>query len=422
MRRALAAGGVDAVYGSVLDGLGVTLVRPAVAPLFAAAHERLTGRRAAVHLVDGALVVGTAGAAGADGTFHVSTLADLAQLPSVLESSPACTVHLDLALDRPAGENTPIEPAAVSSWEDVDPAVAAAVEASHRTVVLAGPGALTTAGIRGTHALAAAGRLGVVNTWGAKGLFDWRSRHHWATAGLQARDVELAGLADADLVIATGLDPDESPVDRWTDLAPVLPVAPAQLGALAEVVRPATGPLEYPPLRDRLSAVSQRGWASEARPLAPAKATRHYAAVLGRGVLGADAGLAGYWVARTFATVEPRLVHVPGRDAPGAGLACAVVAKLLDPHRAALAVADGPLHPAAEAVLDEAARLGVGLGVELWDPAGDELGPEDHLERCRMLATAERLVIARLRTDDAPLAEMIEVAGPVTAWLHEVLC
>ena len=46
----------------------------------------------------------------------------------------------------------------------------------------------------------------MLNTWGAKGVFDWRSPHHLATAGLQAWDFELGGLADADLIIATGLD------------------------------------------------------------------------------------------------------------------------------------------------------------------------------------------------------------------------
>ena len=54
--------------------------------------------------------------------------------------------------------------------------------------------------------------LGVLNTWGAKGVFDWRSRHHLATAGLQEHDFALAGLGDADLIVATGVDPDEAPL------------------------------------------------------------------------------------------------------------------------------------------------------------------------------------------------------------------
>ena len=63
----------------------------------------------------------------------------------------------------------------------------------------------------------------MLNTWGAKGVFDWRSPHHLATAGLQAWDFERGGLADADLIITTGLDEREV-LAEW-ELAPVVDVA-----------------------------------------------------------------------------------------------------------------------------------------------------------------------------------------------------
>ena len=37
----------------------------------------------------------------------------------------------------------------------------------------------------------------VVNTWGAKGVLRWDDPHHAGTAGLQADDFDLAGLADS---------------------------------------------------------------------------------------------------------------------------------------------------------------------------------------------------------------------------------
>ena len=75
-----------------------------------------------------------------------------------------------------------------------------------------------TAAVGGLRALAAAGRLGVLNTWGAKGVFHWQSRHHWATVGLQELDFELGGLGSADLVLVTGVDEREAPPRFWAQL------------------------------------------------------------------------------------------------------------------------------------------------------------------------------------------------------------
>src|SRR5207244_8306725 len=104
--------------------------------------------------------------------------------------------------------------------------------AEFRTLVLAGPGVVRANQVAALQAFAAQAGVGVVNTWGAKGVFPWNSPHHYGTAGLQARDFELAGFDDAQLVIAVGLDPDEAPAARWAH-AQVLDVEPWQLAALA---------------------------------------------------------------------------------------------------------------------------------------------------------------------------------------------
>ena len=90
--------------------------------------------------------------------------------------------------------------------------------------------------VEGLRALARR-QLGVLNTWGAKGVFDWRSPHHLAAAGLQAWDFERGGLADADLIIATGLD--EREVLGRVELAPAVEVPPRPRCNLAERVRAA---------------------------------------------------------------------------------------------------------------------------------------------------------------------------------------
>jgi len=285
--------------------------------------------------------------------------------------------------------------------------------------VLAGPGVVERRAVGALRALAAVGRLGVLNTWGAKGVFDWQSRHHWATVGLQARDFELGGVPEADLVLATGVDEREAPRQLWAEGPDtvVREVAPEALGPLAEqwALVPGDFP-DMPPLRQRLAAVTQAGWAATGTPLVPSLVTRHYGLVLGEsGLVAADPGTAGFWVARTFATTRLRSVLVPAAPIEGWAPACALASRLTTPLRPVLAVADGPLGERSQAVLREAARLGVGIGVEVWQEDGQALGADAHLARLDALAGGGAAV-ATLATDGRQLDEMIDAAGPVRAW------
>ena len=375
-KRALASAGVDALYGDPVPGFPVVPVASApLAALLAAAHERVHGRRALV-------VTGDEQA--------LATLAD--RLADEAGSAPDRRVE--------AGAE-----------------VVARIAAAERPMVLAGPGVVTEGAVPGLHALATAGSLGVLNTWGAKGVFDWRSPHHLATAGLQERDFELGGCADADLVIATGIDDDEAPAALWQE-APHLVVVPGALDPMAEQLsRPHTTPA-LPPLRTGLAAVTQEGWAVTAAPLAPTQATRAYSTVLGAtgGMVAADPGWAGYWVARTFATTELGSALVPGRHGvPGFAAACALVARLQRPLRPVLAAVDH-VDDGTSGVLELAGTLGVGLGVEVWSGDGDELDADAHVERLRTLAVADVPIVATLATDATQRQGMIDVAGPVIAW------
>jgi hypothetical protein len=298
-------------------------------------------------------------------------------------------------------------------WVVPDDEVVAAVVAAERPIVLAGPGVVLDGAVAGLHALAAAGSLGVLNTWGAKGVFDWRSRHHLATAGLQALDFERGGLADADLIIATGVDEREA-VAPWR-LAPVVEVDPLALGPLAERCARPFAEIAVPPLRVDLGRITQAGWTATAAPLPPTKATQHYGLALGGGGrVAGDPGLAGYWVARTMGTtgVGGALITAD-RDAIGFGLACAIVARTLDPHRRVLAVADDltDLH---RELLDHAASIGVTVGLEVWRPDGPMLDADAHESQVEELV--EQGGVAELGTDHHQLEEMLEAAGPITAW------
>jgi thiamine pyrophosphate-dependent acetolactate synthase large subunit-like protein len=280
-------------------------------------------------------------------------------------------------------------------------------------VVLAGPGVVLDDAVPGLHALAAAGSLGVLNTWGAKGVFDWRSRHHLATVGLQARDFELGGLAEADLIIATGVDEREA-LAAWR-LAPVVEVAPSALDPLADVWGRARTDITVPPLRAELARVTQAGWEVSTAPLPPTRVTRAYSAFFGGGgLVAADPGTAGYWVARTFGTSGVGGAQVPAdADAVGFAVACALVARLLDPTRAVLAVVDAIVE-VHERLLDLAAAHGVAVPVEVWSDDGEALDADAHGERLRdLVAVGGR---ATLATDARQIAEMLEVAGPIVAW------
>jgi thiamine pyrophosphate-dependent acetolactate synthase large subunit-like protein len=289
--------------------------------------------------------------------------------------------------------------------------------AAANPVVLAGPGVVRDGAVGGLHAMAAAAGVGVLNTWGAKGVYDWRSRHHLATAGLQAFDFELGGLAAADLIVATGVDPLEAPDGRW-QLAPVVTVEPGALDAVSEHWRRADVEMSMPALRARLGEVAQEGWRATGAPLPPSRVTLTYASAFASGgMVAADPGTGGYWVARTFTTTELGGAIVPASaDAHGLAAACVVVARLARPGRRTLAVVDGPVGDVVRAVLEVGDSLGAPVGLEVWDPSGPALDVDAHQLRLRSLSTVERSTIAPLATDGAQMARMVEAAGPVVAW------
>jgi hypothetical protein len=282
---------------------------------------------------------------------------------------------------------------------------------AERPLVLAGPGVGADGAIPGLNALASAADLGVVNTWGAKGIFDWRSIHHLATVGLQARDAELAGVRECDLLVRTGVDAAEADPSLWGTAPDVVDVPTGMLSPLAEVwTRPRAG-ITMPPLRDRLAGVTQTGWAATGTPIMPTQATRTYGEIVAAGgTVAADPGIAGYWVARTLGTTRPGAVHVPaGRDAAGFAVACAVVARRLNPDALALAVVD-EVTPVAQELLD----LGTPVAVEIWAEDGQSLDVEAHRDRIWTIVRGGGIV--RLATRAEQFGAMVEAAGPVSAW------
>lgn len=423
LARIFGSAGVDACYGEAFGQMPVVRVEKPVAFVFCKAHARVHNSRAAIHLGDGEFVLPsfTASLPRADhGTFAIDHVGDLARLEPEISHEWGARIRLRVDPSAPVDGRLPEDRGQQDSWKDLREEDVERVSNATSVVGLAGPGVVREFATDGLHDLAVAAGIGVLNTWGAKGVFDWRSRHHLATIGLQELDFELGGLREAELILATGLDPTESPEARWK-LAPSVDIAPGALGALAEHLAPRrTGRSEIavPPIRHRLASVTQRGWGVDGAPLPPSRVTRNYARVLGNtGLLAADPGNAGFWVARTFATTGRRSgVIVPAeRDLAGFACACAVVDRLRRPMRPVLAVVD-ELEDADHQVLEGGLRLGVRVSVEAWTPDGDRLDADAHIARLEQIVSSPRSSVVSLATDASQLEMMVEAAGPIVAW------
>ena len=192
-RRVALVSGIDATYGAPFGALEVVPVAGAVAPLFAAAHQRVHGVRAATHRGDGVFWLPGLGAGACRTVVADSPDALVAAVPA-LSSNEEVELRITLDPDQPVEGSVPSSAAHDDNWiEPLDETVTA-TDTAVAVVVLAGPGVIRDGAVPGLHDLAVSAGVGVLNTWGAKGVFDWRSRHHLATVGLQADDFMLSEL------------------------------------------------------------------------------------------------------------------------------------------------------------------------------------------------------------------------------------
>ena len=164
-------------------------------------------------------------------------------------------------------------------------------------VVLAGPGVIPYAAPFRRWAEEA--NLPVANTWTVKGLFRWDSPNHMGTVGLQERDFELAGFAEAERILAVGVDESETPSRRWA-LADVVVVDPATLPVLDP-----QPPIQPNRLYAELAAVIQPLYASQKTPPSPARVLHDLGGDRRTGqVIAARPGPTGFWLGRAFPTTE----------------------------------------------------------------------------------------------------------------------
>jgi hypothetical protein len=419
---------VGALLGRCLRAVGVTRVFGAPVPGLPSVATPEAWMPALLADCDGRLGPGPGCGLADDGTLRLSsrpgaevepvTITAADALPVVLATAAeparagaaAAELRLELDLDAPAPAGLdPVtritERAAREPLAPVDGPV----------VVLVGPGLVRAGAIAGLRAFATTAGVGVANTWGAKGVFPWDSPHHMGTAGLQERDFELLGFGDAAAVVASGIDPDESAPEHFA-LAPVVPVTPHRLTAnLATELRPSADGIPRNQLYERLAAIAQPGYVADKVPLHPARAVADLrAAVPPTGVVAAEPGIAGLWVARTFPTTEPESVIVPATDVSGVAAGVALAAALRD--RPAVAVVTDPIDAATAAITALAAGLGLSLVVSVWEPAGKLSRVDAHAAGLAAAFTAPGVTEVRVPVDTGDTALLIDAAGPVVAW------
>lgn len=412
--------GVGRVYGEPVPGLDhVAPSDAALSALLADADGRL-GPAPGVARTNGHDVrISSRPGGSRDVTTIVDDVRELG--PAITRAAVAArfrfaTTTLRLALDLDA----PAPPDARPAPLPILPLDLRADLPSGPVVVLAGPGVVRAGSfawgdaVDGLRAFAAASGLGVVNTWGAKGVFQWDSPHHLGTAGLQADDFALLGFGDVELILATGIDTDESAPDRFA-LAPVAHLSPIHLGSLAHhmTARPIEPPTNA--LYQRISSIAQPGYLDPSVPLHPARAVADVRAALPPGGLVAvEPGVAGLWFARTFPTSVLGSVVVPAKRAPGIAAALAFVAGTRG--RTAIAITTEPVDDMTRRVVDLAHARGVTLTVETWCADGALDGVDAHEAGLRAGLALPAVHQLRTPVDLDRTQDLVDAAGPVVAW------
>ncbi len=391
----------------------VVVDEPELAVLLADAEGRIGAGAGAALLPDGRLRVSAQPGALAD----VVPVTDAADLPSVLATwplygaLPSVEYQLDLDLDAPVPDG--LEPLRLDP-EAGEVLTLSPTLADLSTVVLGGPGIVRSGQVAALATFAADAGLGVVNTWGAKGVFEWDDPHHFGTAGLQRDDFALAGLADAELVIAAGLDPAELVGDGWRGRQ-LLEVEPWQLAALAWRWPTRPAPVDRPRLYTELAAAIGPLYPSEAVPLTPARAAADLAAVRPPGgLVVADPGAAGLWIARAFPTTEPGSVVVPSLPVKGFAVAAAIAAAMAG--RPAIAVVTDPPDPATLALVEKSVRWRVPLTLAVWGADVTLSSADAHRAALSAALATPEPSLVEVPVDFAQTRVLVEVAGPVVAW------
>ena len=316
----------------------------------------------------------------------------------VAESEKPGSTHLELPEDvmqqpldaSPLPRHAPVQPE--PGGKELQRA-ADLIDAARNPLALAGNGAIRGHAGRALRAFVHNTGIPVAETFMAKGLVDYEDPKALGTVGLQARDYEMAGFDDADLVIAIGYDLVEHSPKHWNprrdkQIIMIDSVAAEVdqnfvpevelIGDIAHVLaRLAAGCT-----RNQTTAGTSRlhevvmGALNDARdddhfPMRPPRVLWDIRQALGRDdILVSDVGLHKLWIGRMFPAHEPGTVLIAnGLAGMGFALPTAIGAKLVHPDRKVVAVSgDGGFLMNVQE-LETASRLGTAVVNIIWENA-----------------------------------------------------
>jgi acetolactate synthase-1/2/3 large subunit len=317
---------------------------------------------------------------------------------AVAESEKPGATHLELPEDvmqqpldaSPIPRHAPVQPE--PGGKELQRA-ADMIDAARNPLALAGNGAIRGHAARALRAFVHNTGIPVAETFMAKGLVDYEDPKDLGTVGLQARDYEMAGFDDADLVIAIGYDLVEHSPKHWNprrdkQIIMIDSVAAEVdqnfvpdvelIGDIAHVLaRLAAGCS-----RSQTTAGTSRlhevvmGALNDARdddhfPMRPPRVLWDIREALGRDdILVSDVGLHKLWIGRMFPAHEPGTVLIAnGLAGMGFALPTAIGAKLVYPDRKVIAVSGDGGFLMNMQELETAVRLGTAVVNIIWENA-----------------------------------------------------
>jgi acetolactate synthase I/II/III large subunit len=282
---------------------------------------------------------------------------------AVAESEKPGSTHLELPEDV-MGRSLDASPLPAHAPVQPEPGLRELARATQiitgaeNPIILAGNGAIRTHASAALRAFVQATGIPVAETFMAKGLLDASDPHALGTVGLQARDYEMAGFDDADLVIAIGYDLVEHSPKYWNPNANkrivVIDTVAAEIdeffvpeveliGDIAHVLarltegcrRQPVAEMEPSPLHSRVLSALEDAREDSHFPMRPPRVLWDIRQALGRDdLLVSDVGLHKLWIGRMFPAHEPGTVLIAnGLAGMGFALPTAIAAKLIYPRR-----------------------------------------------------------------------------------------
>jgi acetolactate synthase-1/2/3 large subunit len=268
------------------------------------------------------------------------------------------------------------------------------IASAKRPMILAGNGVIRRRAAAELREFAARAGIPASNTFMSKGVMGYSNPLARLTVGLQNRDYDLAGLAEADVVITIGYDLVEFAPRLWNpnrdkkiihiDTLPAevdehyLPSVEivSEIGEALRTLSAACGtrahPTDQSKLRGLIFGELERYRDDPSVPLKPQRILSDLRRVLADDdLLISDVGAHKLWIARLFPAERPNTVIISnGFATMGIGVPGGIAAKLAEPARRVVVVAgDGGFLMNVQE-LETARRLGTPFVTVIWVDGG----------------------------------------------------